>query len=698
MSPALQHHVVNTLGWNELRVVQEQSIEAVLEGNNLIVLAPTAGGKTEAAFFPLISQTLTVPWERLSILYLSPIKALLNNQAYRLERLFEMVGRRAAVWHGDVKAPARRRLLADPPDCLLTTPESLEVMLVSPGVEHTVWLQDVQAIVIDEVHAFAAGDRGWHLLALLQRITRIAGRDIQRIGLSATVGNPEQLAGWISSGSERPQKVVDPAGRQVREADVELDYVGDLRNAATVIHSLHQGDKRLVFCDSRARVEQLGTELRGMGTRVHVTHSSLGVDERKRAEEAFAVGRDCVIAATSALELGIDVGDLDRVIQIDASYTVSSFLQRMGRTGRRAGARSNCLFLATSDDALLRASALIGLWSEGYVEPVEAPPRPLHIFAQQLMALALQQGGATAHEWREGLSRLPVCKDQLEQSTGLILNWMLEEELLWEETGILWFGRKGEEQFGRKNYLDLVAVFSAPPLFTIWHGRTELGFVHQSSFLGRRDEGAPILLSLGGRSWRVRDIDWERRKAYVEPSKGSGRSRWLGDAQLLSYRLCQAVRAELVGDHQRPEWTRRATETMTGLRQEYGWLPGQGTCLLAGRIPGDLEWWTFAGGAANASLAASLAGLLKVESSWDNFHITLKSPPAGGEVERAITELARKPENVLPLIDQRALTGLKFSDCLPPALAEDVLCARLMDPAAVLATLQSTVETPRLSD
>src|SRR5690242_3926588 len=193
LHPALQHQVVNALGWQSLRPVQELAIEAALEGANLLVLAPTAGGKTEAAFFPMISRALAGPWDGLAVLYVSPIKALLNNQHERLERYYGMVGRRADVWHGDVTAGRKRRLAADPPDCLLTTPESLEVMLTSGGVRHERLFAGLRALVVDEAHAFAADDRGWHLLALLQRLRRLAGRDVQRLGLSATVGNPGDL-------------------------------------------------------------------------------------------------------------------------------------------------------------------------------------------------------------------------------------------------------------------------------------------------------------------------------------------------------------------------------------------------------------------------------------------------------------------------------------------------------------------------
>jgi ATP-dependent Lhr-like helicase len=174
LHPALSHQVVSALGWRALRPVQEPAIDAAEDGSNLLILAPTAGGKTEAAFFPLISRALAEPWDGLAVLYMSPIKALLNDQHERLERYYDLVGRRAAVWHGDVPAAARRRLLEEPPDCLLTTPESLEGMLVSGSVRHDRLFAGVRAIVVDEVHAFARDDRGWHLLALVQRVGRLA--------------------------------------------------------------------------------------------------------------------------------------------------------------------------------------------------------------------------------------------------------------------------------------------------------------------------------------------------------------------------------------------------------------------------------------------------------------------------------------------------------------------------------------------
>ena len=388
LHPVVVHHIVNSLGWQELRALQEQAVGPVLDGADALLLAPTAGGKTEAAVFPLLTAMEQQRWRGLSVIYVCPLKALLNNLLPRLELYASWLGRRVAVWHGDVTASARQRILREPPDVLLTTPESLEAMLISLRVEHGRMFSDLQAIVVDEVHAFAGDDRGWHLLAVLERLTRVTGRPIQRIGLSATVGNPDELLGWLqgTGRDQRPAVVVTPDITRVpadvlaeeivsAPADIELDYVGSVSNAATVIATLHRGEKRLVFCDSRQLVEEIGAALRERGVTTYLSHASLSIDERRRAEQAFAEGRDCVIVATSTLELGIDVGDLDRVIQVNDPPTVAAFLQRIGRTGRRAGSTRNCLFLALNKGSLLWSAGLLHLWGQGYVEPVVAPPR-----------------------------------------------------------------------------------------------------------------------------------------------------------------------------------------------------------------------------------------------------------------------------------------------------------------------------------
>ena len=535
--------------------------------------------------------------------------------------------------------------------------------------------------MIDEVHAFAGDDRGWHLLAVLERIGRIADRRIQRIGLSATVGDPDGLLSWLQgSGVADAGRVLAPADQAVTdEVEVTVDHVGSLENAALVISRLHRGEKRLVFADSRAAVETLATALREHGVTTFVSHGSLSADERHQAEHAFSEARDCVIVSTSTLELGIDVGDLDRVIQIDCPRTVASFLQRFGRTGRRAGTARNCLVLAVKEEAVLQTAGLLSLWQDGWVEPVVPPAEPAHLLAQQIMALSLQEGRIGRDLWPEWIGHLPSFAALQPEPATTIVDWMVESRILGDDAGMLAFDIEGEDTYGRRNFLDLVSAFTTDPLMHVWHGRREIGQVAPNSLQRRTDEEIRILLA--GRSWRVTDINWPRRLVMVEPSAERGHSRWPGGGPLLSYELCQAMARVIEGHTPTVTWSRRATAVLGTLRGEMaGIRPGQ--TLLSASPSGRLRWWTFAGGLANLALAEHLP--ITSPNKADDLSISLEQGVSHIEATREISRLRSLPlDSLRPSVSPAAVTGLKFNDCLPVDLAQQTLAARLWDPAAV---------------
>jgi ATP-dependent Lhr-like helicase len=684
LHPALQHHIVNSLGWSSLHPLQEQAIAPLLAGDHALLIAPTAGGKTEAAFFPLLSRMLREDWRGLTLLYVCPLRALLNNLRGRLQHYGRLVGRRVGMWHGDVGQSERRRIIEDPPDCLLITPESLEVILVSRRRKKEQLFEHLRAVVVDEIHAFAGDDRGWHLLAVLERVSRLAGRELQRVGLSATVGAPESLLGWLATPSATPRRVIEPAAGHLGAAAVTLDYVGDLQNAATVIARLHQGEKRLVFCDSRSRVEELAAALRRLEVETFVSHSSLAREERHRAERAFAEGSNCVIVATSTLELGIDVGDLDRVIQIDAPYKVASFLQRLGRTGRRPGVQRNCLFLTTTDETLVRAAGLLRLWGDGYVEPVVPPASPFHILAQQLMALALQQGGIGTQSWWPWVAGMPSFAAMAQDDVAAIVRYMIDTEILAQDSGVLWLGRTGEERFGRQNFMELLSVFTSDPLVGVYHGRAHLGEVDPATFALRRED-LPVLL-LAGRSWMVKSVDWDERLAYVEPVKEGGKSRWLGHGQPLGYRLCQAIRRVLAQEQPAGEMSKRAVAQLGRVRGDYVGLEPDRTVVL--RSSNGVAWWTFGGLCANAAIAGALRRRGIDVGAPDNFQIPLDDAAAPHVLAAAVEAVrSEDPGQMLTPIEEKALADLKFSVCLPKTLGVRELQERLTDRAAIRAVL-----------
>jgi ATP-dependent Lhr-like helicase len=700
LHPVITHHLVNSLGWQQLRPLQDLAVGPVLDGSDALLLAPTAGGKTEGAIFPLLTAMESQRWPSLSVLYVCPLKALLNNLQPRLEHYASWLGRRAGIWHGDVTAAARQRILRDPPDLLLTTPESLEAMLISSKVDPPRLFADVRAVVIDEVHAFGSDDRGWHLLAVLERLSRLADRPIQRVGLSATIGNPDALLSWLqgSGRGTRPAVVVAPEAASMPDSEqscqpaglssattggsaqrqsqrppgeIELDYVGSVSNAAHVIASLHRGEKRLVFCDSRQLVEELGAALRALDVPTFLSHASLSAEERQRSELAFAESRDCVIVSTSTLELGIDVGDLDRVIQVNCPPTVAAFLQRIGRTGRRPGAMRNCLLLALDESSLLWAAGLLHLWGQSYIEPVAAPPEPRHIVAQQLLAMCLQKHRIGSALWVGEWNGLAP----FDRSAEPILRYLIDRGFIDQDGEMLFVGPEAEAKFGQRHFMGLTAAFTAPPQFTVLAGRDEIGRADPMLLIERID--GPRLLLLAGRSWKVTWIDWKRRRCFVEPAEGGGKARWLTPGiSGASFALTRAVREVLLGVDPPAALTHRAARVLAEVRDdETSTVHPAGTVIS--RNNDDVRWWTWAGFRGNATLAATLSDLTDGMQRFTDSHLRMRTDLTPDIWKAAAADAADRL--CLPDIDESALEGLKFSEALPERLATATLAARLAD-------------------
>lgn len=442
-----------------------------------------------------------------------------------------------------------------------------------------------------------------------------------------------------------------------------------------MLSRLHRGERRLIFADSRSRVEVIAGGLRAAGVRTFVSHASLSVDERRQAEAAFATEPNCAIVATSTLELGLDVGDLDRVVQVGAPPSVASFLQRMGRTGRRSGTTRNCLFLATNDAELLAALAITLLWSEGVVEPVTAPALPAHIYAQQVMALALQEGGITRPDliaWLgDAADSVPVDVREA------VLRHMFAMEILAEDSGVIGLGARGEREFGRRHFSDLVAAFSSPLLLAIHHGALELGTVHPASLARRPGEPASILM-LGGRSWRVVDVDWPRRRASVVPAEGGGRSRWIGGGRLLPSSICRAEERVIAGAEPGCRLSRRAAERLSEIREGLEFVDGRSLPLVADG--GEVTAWLFAGGLVSASIARALTeGSISV-AGWDDVSVTARI----GDIETLSGAMGKvNTATARPALPDDLVTALKFGLCLPTDVAEAVIVARTSDPEEV---------------
>lgn len=688
LAPRLQQAIVARLGWSGLRPVQEQAGAALLDGYNAVILAPTAGGKTEAALFPVLSGLVESPAASVAAIYVAPIKALLNNQSHRLDLYTEMVGLRRFVWHGDTADHARRAFLRDPCELLMTTPESIEVMLMSPRVDAARLFADLRFVVVDEIHALAGTDRGAHLMSVIERLAGLTGGDPQRAGLSATVGNPEAILAWLGGSSRRPGVVVDPPA-EPRRRQLQIVYRPDLGSLAQGAAKIARGSKSLLFCQTRATTEAVSEQMRRGGTTVLVHHSAISREERELAEAQFHTGSDACIVCTSTLELGIDVGDLDLVLQADAPATVGSFLQRMGRTGRRSGQVANTTFLCQDTGTVVQAIALIELAREGWVESVAINDRCWPVLIHQTIALSLASDGIGADAAWAILSLVPDFRGITREEFEGLIRYLCEDQSLRRVSGRLVIGPKVERDFGRQHFRELYAVFSSPQSYTVQgeDGRP-LGSLGQD-FVDRLVEGVSCFL-LSGRAWTVLAVRHDDRRVLVAPAPRGRQPTWGGYLpQFLGHTLCQRMLEVLTHETDYPYLSQPARQALAEKRATLRDVlsPGTGGIELD---DGEIRWWTYAGGAINSTLRFALRQVCPDWSvSADNLLVRVRGEGlAGTAFTEALATLGQRAfwdDEALWAEVASNLPGYrlsKFQSLMPPWIERETLARFLLDTPA----------------
>jgi ATP-dependent helicase Lhr and Lhr-like helicase len=679
----LQEAIVSRVGWSTLRPVQELASQALLDGKNATILAPTAGGKTEASMFPTIAQLVEKEPQGVGAIYIAPIKALLNNQADRLGLYTEMVGLRRFLWHGDVKESQKKAFLKNPSEVLMTTPESLEVMLLSAKVDSAVIFQDLRIVVIDEVHAIAGTDRGAHLMSVIERLTKLTPNDIQRVGLSATVGNPQAILTWLQGSSKRSGCVVDPP-KVPTPKDLKIRLHENVEEIAADASKVAYGKKSLLFCQSRSLSEEIAKRIRNRGTDVFVHHSSVSLEERTMAEDRFQQGTNTCIVCTSTLELGIDVGNLDNVLQANAPSTVSSFLQRLGRTGRRAGSTSNTTFFVQDVENLLQAAAIVELARQGWVESVPVQNRTWTVLVHQLLALTLQFTAVTPDRCWELLSPVPDFAGISRAEFNVLVEHLLTNGFLFMTGGQLSMGTKAEKTFGRKNFMELYAVFSSPQLYQV---QTMAGYTIGSLEQAFVDRLVPAVTSflLGGRPWVVNIVDHKDRTVEVSPAPQGQKPSWGGFIpELLGFELCQEMAKLLRSNSKLPYLDARGQEAL----DEYRALQGlQLESFPSIEWDGEMAtWWTFAGGQVNHTLKYGLQGRHDWKIRVDNFKLRIEGDSLGvgtlsNTIDRVLTKKFWQEPTTLNYLANNMpnYRFSKFQQALPAAYAFEVVQNYLLD-------------------
>ena len=601
-------------GWEEPTEVQRAAIPPVLAGHNTLVLAPTAGGKTEAALLPLLDVLHREGWTPTSILAVSPMKALLDDQLVRYQALAALVGATAFAWHGDTNTAARRAFLAHASDVLLTTPESLEILLHRADAREV--LRGIRAVVVDEVHALVGTARGAQLAALLERLDERCEADLQRVGLSATVGMPDEVLAWLGGSSYRDRSLAGVAGAATREETSIVCYEDDAE-LATTLGAVVAEQRTLVFVPSRRRAEQLGGALD-----VAVHHSSLSAPGRRTAIGRFRNGEVEAIVATATLELGIDIGDVELVVQIGAPPGPASYLQRVGRSGRRTGMR-RMLFACGTPDDLLQVLAVLARVRRGALEPLPARRGARLMLGQQALALALDPArtGFERHELASAICYSPVFRG-LEEDALATLDHLVEDEWLHDVRGLLVPGHRANLEFGGRglNFARLAASFDSRAAMTVMaEDGTCVGTIDWTATQEDKSVARGEPFRLGGRAWRAVSVDKEVVRVVPAPAGHAVKApSWRGPSLDVDRQTWETAREILESTEVPAAMDDRAERWLEILRVQ--WRPR----IVKPLWEGDREITvaTFAG----AGVHRSVLSILGADGTGDGPELRVASP------------------------------------------------------------------------
>ena len=589
-APFIQDYIYRS-GWQSLRGVQNAAGEAIFgTEENVLLTASTASGKTEAAFFPILTLLDENPSKTVGVLYIAPLKALINDQFGRLSELCEEEGIVVTRWHGDAAVSRKQKLLRHPSGILQITPESLEAMLINKHMEIPALFGDLRFIVIDEIHSLLRADRGLQTFCLIERLCRLAGCSPRRIGLSATIGNPEDAGRFLAAGSGRGTIIPRfDGGREVWRLSMEHFYNTEpqaddglaipadtpVMEPATdhapqgadpgigYIFEHTRGKKCLVFTNSREECESVCQSLRQYCEANHepdrflIHHGNLSASYRESAEEEMKDDDSLMsVCATATLELGIDIGRLERAFQIDAPFTVSGFLQRMGRTGRR-GDPPEMWFVMREDHQEARAMlpdtipwylvqgiALVQLYAEErFVEPPRMDRLPYSLLYHQTMSTLASCGEMTPSALASRVLTLSCFHRVTQDDYRLLLHHLLETDHIQRtEQGGLILGLAGERVVSQYKFY---AVFQENIEYTVHAGSEQLGTIVKPPPVGDK-------IAIAGRVWVVDEVDHKRRDVYCTLVKGNIPAFFGLVAGDIHTRILEKMQEVLSGDRQYP--------------------------------------------------------------------------------------------------------------------------------------------------
>lgn len=737
-APFVQEYIYRNR-WESLRSIQVAAADAIFNTDeNLLLTASTASGKTEAAFFPIITLFSEDPPTSVGCIYIGPLKALINDQFSRLNDLCAEADIPVWHWHGDVAQSHKAKLLKHPSGILQITPESLEAMLLHKHAAIPKLFHDLRFIVIDEVHSLLRGDRGGQTLCLIQRLSRIAGVNPRRIGLSATIGDPERTGTFLSLGTGRTTVIpkIEAKGSRWRLSmehfyvkDVQAAEGKDIPNALPVLeektadapknadpgigyiyeHTL--GKKCLVFVNSREECETVTTTLRqyceaqSEQDRFLIHHGNLSAAYRETAEAIMKDDSQYMTTVTTAtLELGIDIGRLERAFQIDAPWTVSSFLQRMGRTGRRE-TPSEMWFVMREDEPearamlpstipwkLLQGIALVQLYlEERWCEPPRLDRLPYSLLYHQTMSTLASCGELSPRALADRVLSLHYFHRITQDDYKILLRHLIQTDHIQQtEQGGLIVGLAGERVI---NSFKFYGVFVESEEYTVRSESQELGTVCLPPPVGEK-------LAIAGHVWEVLDVDHKRHLVYCQQVKGSIPAYFGQCPGDLHTKILQRMRHVLIENKHYPYLMQNATARLQQARYTASQAGTASKPLLplGGTMWCLLPWvgtYTFLAMERFLKIKCGDRLGLKNFDSARPYYMQFTMKVSESDFYRIVREEIEKPFDPLELIYPKELPLFdKYDEYLPEELVKKGFAHGVLDTQELAQTIKNWSTPP----
>ncbi|SFN34670.1 ATP-dependent helicase Lhr and Lhr-like helicase [Chryseobacterium oleae] len=560
--------------WESLRPIQDAAIQKIIPNDtNYVLISRTASGKTEAAFLPILSK-VNFKEQGVKVLYISPLIALINDQFMRVEKLCAYLDVPVTKWHGEASKGAKDRLIKAPEGIVLITPESVEAMFVNKPHHIHHLFSTVEYVVIDEIHSFLGSDRGIHLQSLLQRLQKVNKKKFSTVALSATVSDENKYAELkdFLGDPERTKVIRDTTPKPIN-AVFKYFEGGNSELPVELIEDLYEQTKNskvLIFPNFRGRVEEVAVKLkreseRKNGHKNYFSHHS-SVDKEVREDiEEFAKqdnkSRKFCISCTSTLELGIDIGNVDEVVQIDSTNSIASLIQRVGRSGRREDKASNLFLYATDEWSLVQSLACWQLYQEHYIEPVSVSQKPYDILVHQLLSIVKGTSGITLDKLLHEIKLNKTFTNVTEEETVEVISNLIKINFFEKLGKELIIGIEGEKVVNNK---DFYSVFKTETFFKVSHNGNKIGEL-PLSFQLKEDEN----IFLAARIWKIVEVDLQSKKIEVIPAKDGKKPVFFGNGGDTTHRIREKMLSILKEKNKIESINENGENVIHDLRKEF---------------------------------------------------------------------------------------------------------------------------------